>query len=668
MKKSLLTKKEFVVIVLIVMSIWTSMNAQKFGDVSYAQIAQTVHPTDSTAEAAFIFKKSLAYFDVTKYDGIVLVIEHHDRIKIYNEDGEDYAKYAINLYKDGSTKERVAGLKAITFNAANKKIVKSKLNKKNVYNEETSENYVVQKFALPDVKAGSVIDVKYEVRTPYTFTIPTFYFQSYIPVDHAEYEVRIPEYYTYTPVMHGGIPLTQSKKSVNGAYNVDLAHTFIASNVPALEEDEYVLNVNDYRSSLKYEKYSSQFPGKTTEYYVKDWNEIAKDLMKHQYFGKEIGKRTKGLEHFITSIESKTREEKISEIYTYVQRNFSWNGDYGYYKSDGVKELMKTKTGNVGDINQLLLNLMLQAGIDAKPFLIKTRDSGLLNQNYPTRTEMNYMLVYIPDGESFLLLDGTSKYAPVGELPRRATNINGLLIDGEKGAIVNVKNPNIYKSVTLTTYDLDLETPMLHGSGKRHLKKYAASTYRRSLDDSAEEEEVEDDEEDEGEEEEVFAENEFELTEILNVDEINKDIKMAYDETIYKELDKIGNQIFVNATIDFGITKNPFYEDIRNYPVFYSSLSDVRQIIKINIPEGYVVESLPEAANMALEGRKAQFIYKAEQIANTVVINYTMKINTDVFLPQEYPNLKELYNLIVDKSKEKIVFGKGDGNASVDDE
>ena len=167
----------------------------------------------------------------------------------------------------------------------------------------------------------------------------------------------------------------------------------------------------------------------------------------------------------------------------------------------------------------------------------------------------------------------------VGEVAAAmARNNRPELIDGIGDVVVTL-------IILAQQYDLDLETPMLHGSGKRHLKKYAASTYRRSLDDSAEEEEVEDDEEDEGEEEEVFAENEFELTEILNVDDIDKDIKMAYDETIYKELDKIGNQIFVNATIDFGITKNPFYEDIRNYPVFYSSLSDVRQIIKINIPE-----------------------------------------------------------------------------------
>ncbi len=640
----------------------TSMTAQKFGKVGKGVVSQLAHPTDSTAEAAYIFKKANVRFAVTP-DEIELVLDVHERIKIYDERGEGYGEFNIPLYRDGSDKEKVSGLKALTFNIENGKLVNSKLNKKDVYVEETSENYSYQKFALPDVKAGSVLEIKYTVRSPFKFVIPTFNFQEDVPVDHAMYEVRIPPYFTYTPVAHGVFPIEKTEKSVFGDYEQDIAYTFVAKNVPAMLSDDYVLDIDDYRTSLKYELYSTQFPNRVPQYYVKDWNEVAKDLMDHPYFGKEIGKRTKQLEPIVEGVEGKSDEEKVTALHSYVQDNFSWNGDYGYMKKEGVKDLLKTKIGSVGDINQLLLNLLLQAGVDARPFLIKTRSSGLLNQIFPSRSEMNYLLVYIPKGESYVLLDGTCKYSPVGQLPRRATNINGLLITGDQGSIVNVVNPNNYKSVTMTTYDLDTDMPRLYGDGKRMLKEYAASQYRREVDERQEDEEVveedsDDEEEDEEWDEDVNVENEFELVEIKNMEDIDKDISMSYTEVIYNELHKIGDQIFINAAIDFGIDNNPFRENEREYPVFYSSLSDTRQIIKINIPDGYEIESLPARSAMTLEGQKAKFIYSAKQMGQTLVIDYTFKVNTDIFLPSEYPGLKELYDRVIEKSKEKIVLTK----------
>jgi len=258
----------------------------KFGKVDISSVKQEMHPVDSSASAAYLYKNAKAYFDITP-DKILLVVEHHERIKIYDEDAEDYANYEISLYRDGSTRERVSGIKAVTYNIENGKVVETKLSKKDIYKEKVSENRETHKFALPDVKAGSVIEVKYKFITPYKFYIPTFFFQEYIPVDEVSYEVRIPTYYTYTPVPSGTIALTQTKKEVNGDYRNDMAYTFSASNVPAMEDDDFVLNADDYRSGLKYELYSDQFPNQTINYHVKDWNEISKDLMKSRYFGKQ---------------------------------------------------------------------------------------------------------------------------------------------------------------------------------------------------------------------------------------------------------------------------------------------------------------------------------------------------------------------------------------------
>ena len=638
-----------------------SIQSQKFGKVEIDIINQEEHPVDQSADACYLLKKAKAYFDVTTQN-IFLVIEHHERIKIYNEDGEKYATYSLPLYRSNNSREKISGLKAITFNSENGKITESKLSKKDVYTEETSEHWSQQKFALPDVRSGSVVDVKYTLRTPYRFFIPRFNFQSDVPVELADYEVRIPSYYTYTPVPTGYVPIERSKKEVHGDYGTDVAYSFIARSVPALDDDEYVLDIEDYRSGLKYELYSAQFPNSIQEFYVKDWNEIAKDLMDDKDFGKEIKRRTKVLDPFLEGLEGKTNDEKIFEIFSYVQSNYNWDGHYGIGKNEGLKNLTKNNTGSVGDINLLLLNLLIKSGIDAKPFVLKSRSSGLLNQSFPSRTELNYLLAYIPTETSFFLLDATSKYTPIGQLPSRAVNINGLLIDGDFGRIVELENPNVHKSVTMATYDIDIETPSLQGSGQRILKNFAATSYRSNNDAKSEEESTEEENDeteewdDDEEDEEIDVENVFTINEVKNLEDINKEIRLSYDEQIYNEITVIGDQIFIDAAIDFGVEDNPFYEENRDFPVFFSTYLDVRQIITINIPEGYELESYPATSRMALPNKTANFSYDVKEMNNSIIINYSLKQNTDYFLPTEYPNLKELYNRIVDKSKEKIVL------------
>ena len=634
----------------------------KFGKVDISAIKQKVHPLDSAASAAYLYKSAKAYFDVTERD-IFLVIEHHQRIKVYDEDGESYANFQIPLYRDGTTRERVSKIKAMTYNMENGKVKTTKLSKKDMYKEKVSDNWETEKFALPDVKAGSVIEVKYTFTTPFKYAIPAFYFQEYVPVDEASYEVRIPDYYTYTPVPTGTIALSTSKREVNGDYRNDMAYTFSTKEVPAMVKDEYVLNTDDYRSSLKYELYSSHFPNSSIQYYSKDWNEISKDLMSNRYFGKQLGKRTKELEPFLATLSGKSNKEKILAIYEHVRTSYRWNGNYGKYRShSGVKEFIKEKSGNVADVNQLLINLLIQADIETYPFLVKSRGNGLLNQNFPSKTELNYLLAYVQLEDGYMLLDGTSKYTPLGNLPVRATNINGLLLKGSKGQIVSLSSPNLYKSVMMATYDINLDNPSLEGTGKAMYKNYAATMYRASAakEDLEEEEENEEDMADveEEEEDEVLLENEFNVIEVKNLDNIYKDVSLEFSEKIYNEITAIGDQIFLDATLDFGMDENPFYQESRDYPVFFRYKVDKRHIVKVNLPEDYDIESLPETVAMTLPEGKANFKYSAKIVGETLVLDYNLKVNTDYYAPTEYEGLRELYRLVIEKTKEKVVLTK----------
>ena len=63
----------------------------------------------------------------------------------------------------------------------------TKLDPKNVFLENQSKYYDAKKFAIPNVKEGSVIEVFYTLESPFIFQFRSWEFQSDIPKLQSEY-------------------------------------------------------------------------------------------------------------------------------------------------------------------------------------------------------------------------------------------------------------------------------------------------------------------------------------------------------------------------------------------------------------------------------------------------------------------------------------------------
>jgi hypothetical protein len=97
------------------------VNAQEFklGKVSIAELEQKVHPKDSAATAAILYKKGSSKIEYNETDGFVLVTDVETRIKIYKKDGYEYANQQVVYYLDGNTREIVSYSDAYTYNLLN---------------------------------------------------------------------------------------------------------------------------------------------------------------------------------------------------------------------------------------------------------------------------------------------------------------------------------------------------------------------------------------------------------------------------------------------------------------------------------------------------------------------------------------------------------------------
>jgi hypothetical protein len=124
------------------------------------------------------------------------------------------------------------------------------------------------------------------------------------------------------------------------------------------------------------------------------------------------------------------------------------------------------------------------------------------------------------------------------------------------------------------------------------------------------------------------------------------------------KLEKAGDLCFFEPMFMDAWKKNPFKIENREYPVEFEYPITDMQSITISIPDGFTIEELPKPAIVKLDDGSVKFMYSITQLGNKLQIISILSINKVFFLPEQYPFLKQLIDMVVDKHKEQIVLKK----------
>jgi hypothetical protein len=108
-----------------------------------------------------------------------------------------------------------------------------------------------------------------------------------------------------------------------------------------------------------------------------------------------------------------------------------------------------------------------------------------------------------------------------------------------------------------------------------------------------------------------------------------------------------------------GWKKNPFKSEERYYPVEMPYTIDETYLLTMEVPKGYAVDELPKQMIVKLDEKgSAYFEYRISQSGSTISLRSRVKFDRTMFTNEEYPNLREFFNMIVNKQSEQIVFKK----------
>jgi len=648
------------------------LNAQEyeFGKVSDEEVRMNSYAKDSLAGALFLLKHRESYFNHEAPEGWVLITEVHQRIKILNKEGLSYGAKKVWLLKRGSEKERIGKIKAYVFNDEGGKISKERLKNNGIFESEYSKDWNEVAIAFPNVKVGSVIDITYKTTSPF-WKIHDLVIQENIPVQeyYAEisalnlirfkrlakggYDVKSNDYnrgrnISYTYEQNVTKAVTEAAQTANLRID-EFVNEYHFKDIPALRSELYVDNIDNYRYSVSYELEATDWPGNGLKQYSNSWEKVAETIYKSDRYGKQLsGTRflKDDLENLVGS--STNQLEKMNKIFNFIREKMAWNGEKRRF-SDGLKKAYAVNVGNSTEINLILVAMLQQAGLDASPVLVSTRDYGI--PLYPTIEGFNYSIAATKiNGETYLM-DATEKLSAPNLLPTRVLNWVGTMVhaDGKSNKVslypTKMSQHNILLNINLKS------DGSATGEQKNNYTSLEAFNYRKKVHNVVKKAIVED----------LISSNNFSGVSNLNykgMNDLDGSLTEYFELEIETAAETIGDKMYINPLLHLALSKNPFLLDERSYPIDFSYPSLNRKIISIKIPEGYQVESLPEPVSIAMPSGVGSFKYNVSEVQGVLSVRSSFTINKSILPATMYASIKEFYNQRVLKENEKVVLSK----------
>ncbi|MBQ4818456.1 DUF3857 domain-containing protein [Aquimarina sp. MMG016] len=653
------------VILVITLILTTNTFAQdyKFGKVSKEELLEKSYPLDSAANAVVLYENKKVHFAYIN-NQFQLVTDVFKRIKLYNKNGFDEASEQIYLYQGSNDREKVSGLKAMTYSLAGDEIIETKLKKDGIFESEYSEYYNEVKFTMPALQEGSVIEYKYKITSPYIRNIDKIYLQQDIPIKKIDIEVETPEYYNFKKYTRGYLPISLKESTKNNklkgrrvegsVYVIDYIsnmYSINSSDIPAFKEEPYCGNLENYLSSIVFELQFTRFPNSGTKSYSSTWEDVAKSIYDNPRFGDELKKKNyfkEDIDQLITGINDPLK--KTTLIFDFVKKKMTWNDKYRVVTSDGVKKAYKDAVGNSAEINLMLVAMLKYAKVNANPVLVSSNKRTI--SLFPTLEGFDYVIARVKSGNTTMYLDATDKYGEPNVLPDRVIHGSGrVLAENGTSQLVNFRPGKASRVQRSIMCQID-SGGVIKGKQSTSRSSYLAHSFRVRHGEKDKETQIK-------RIKERYELDDLNAYELKGVNELGKSVAERFEFTLENEAEVVDNEIFFSPLLFLRDKENIFKSEERKYPIDFGYGYANTMMVSIKIPEGYEVVEIPEGSAFKLPENMGKFVYRTNVImGNTIQVSVTETLNAP-FIPAEYYlTIKEFYNQIIQKESDQVVLKK----------
>jgi Domain of Unknown Function with PDB structure (DUF3857) len=610
---------------------------------------------EEAAPAEVLVDEGETKFEWGKNNFFSMYTVYRVRIKIYNEQGLDYANVKINYLNDDHY-EKINDISAHTFNLVQGKIIKTKVEKKLIYNEKIDDNTAQVIFTFPEVKIGSVIEYKYTSYKESFSNIAVWNFQGSLPVRHSGYSIQVPEYFRFTSKILNTNPIKKTQKDELAVISVKGAtlrmgttnYNYVSEKLASLKEEPFMGSLKDYRQRIQFQLSEIILPNESFTY-TTSWEELAKELRKEPMFGEQLKKHIDIPELDILMQLAKNNTEKIKTIYSFFKKNYSWNGINDFYCRN-VKKIAVEKTGTSGDLNLLFLAKLKEYKIEAYPILLSTNENGTVNTYYPFLKQFNSVQAYIPNGSSYYIINAADKYNFTNLIPSSNINNNGLKILKDTCEWLYLNNEKmIEKQIVSYTAEIN-DQAELTGSTYIVSSGYAKSNLIRTLAENETKTITK-----------LYDNTPHQISIKKNIikNEKNDSLPIEQEIKFTTSLIKNNDYYFLYYNLFTSLPKsNPFTANNRNYDIDFDYGKQYNITAYITYPTDFELEALPKSIKMIMPDTGITFTRTFNNDDHTIGINLSIKIDRLTYFAIDYDFVKNYFSKLYELLEEPLVFIK----------
>lgn len=623
-----------------------------FGKLAEGELLLMPMGADSAADAYVLYDQERMAVDIGFSGKLQLEEARHRRVKLIRESSFDRADVEIRFRPKS---QKVLNLDAAVHLPNGETI---KLKNRDFIREELTDELSVMKWTFPSITPGAVIEYRYLLTNDYITVPPRYTFQESIPVRYTEYSSVIPGIFSYVNLGNGtnfNVRKSEVKNKAYGSSTYSVYYeTYGFRDLPAYKRQPYVNNFEDYIPNVRYQLQSITYPDGRREKVFSDWHETAKEIDGWDNFGKAFSSRGmsnsvwKEAEMKIAGLETET--EKAEALYNFVTTRVKWDGDYDWTSDRSPDKVFEAGTGNSGEINLMLLALLKNADIKAHPMLISLRGGGSPIQVYPIMSQFRHVMVVAELDGTEVIMDPNDRRRPMG-LPRVvALNHTGMVMDPANPHWMDINVPPARQTVVAGLV-ID-ETGKAEVDITSRMESYYAFNGREKIAS-------------------MEKDDEFPLFE----DIMSRHPEAAMLEKDIKEEERKSGQldmtmklnVQVGEVIDDYMYLQPILMQIleteladaeqRLYPVDFPYPMMERYISNITLPEGYVLDELPESLRVRSEDGSISCLFTASSNqTNQIGINLQVSIDRTVYQPDEYVILRQIFKKIIELQETTLVI------------
>lgn len=630
---------------------------ESLGKVSVEECSFTEYPADTTASALVLWEKCDVLIDYDeRFQGFRRSKRYAVRYKILKEEGKERANGSIYFYTGNDGREAVERLTVTTYNLVNGKVVATKAPKTNIIRSDYSENTQKIAYTADAVKVGSVVEISYEFYTPEFMDIPDYYLQSDIPVNLSVYSISIPQWMPTNKTARGSHRLEYSSETKQGQNldglvydNSHLQEVYRAVDLPALKDEPMLFCPQQFLDAVSYEVTAIQIPGNYKNF-SRNWGNIAEAVGESAIYS-QMNARSPFRDE-VSAIAGKEEDEidRITEIVKLVKDNVKWNDKIGLVPSN-LPSIAKERTGDSADMNAMIGSALKAAGFNVLPVLVRLRRSGVILEQRPQLSAFNTFILHIvtSDGKD-LYLDGADPSCHFNVLPEQYLVSKGFEVLDNHGNFRWVDLTALNQNMTTYLVNASVSGTSLTGEVSGKYTNVSSYDFKDTFRGFNDEEELYD-------KMEKFIPAELSDMTVTGFDEFSSTSTLNMKFT--RECESAGDLLIVNPFLMPLLSDAAFRHETRAFPVDFPYPETISYIVRIAIPEGYVVEQLPKSC-IYKSALPSNMSFRAIADAKVVTLQFKFDNRAIISLPEAYPDVRKYWTDVCAIFNERIIFKKAE--------